>query len=207
MNKCFIVTLVLTLALPGLAFSNQTTSMDQAQSPGGFRENPWGTLKEQIQKAEQGKLVKSEKVSTGLDALVYEENAGGMDCAIGYFFAENKLVQGRYVFLQEHSNRTLFIDDYNKVKNSLIEKYGKPGTDNIIWRNNLYKDDPGEWGMAIAVGHLIYASKWKTADMEINLQLFGDNHKITFILDYQSMLPEHVELRKQAQEKATKGIW
>jgi len=176
-----------------------------AQS-GNFRAYAWGAAKEDIVKAE-GSSSTPGKTPAGLETLAFKGEAGGMECIIGYFFAEGILVQGRYIFTGEHSNRTLYIDDYNKVKASLIEKYGKPKSDDIIWRDNLYKDEPSEWGMAIAVGHLAYGAKWVLSDTEINLQLFGDNHSVTFLLDYQSKLPEHLDLRKKVEAKAKQGIW
>jgi hypothetical protein len=130
-----------------------------------------------------------------------------MPCLISYYFAENQLVAGRYIFLSEHSNKNLYINDYDDIKESLIKKYGQPNVDRPVWNNDLYKNDPSEWGMAISVGHLSYTAGWQLANTQIILHLGGDNYDITLGLDYHSTLKSHEDLRTKAKEKAESGIW
>jgi hypothetical protein len=187
--------------------SGQASAADPKKTvSGGFRESKWGAKQEEVKKAEKAEFFNKTKTNSGLDAAVYKGTASGMNCYIGYYFAENVLVEGRYIFYAEHSNKSLFIDDFDKVKNFLIEKYGKPDIDNIDWKNNLFKDDPAEWGLAISMGHLVYFASWELSDALIRLLLSGDNYDITFALDYLSSSAAHEELRNKAEEKAKKGI-
>lgn len=173
-----------------------------------FREATWGMSQEQIKKIETNDFIKKDRGKTsGLDILGYKGQAGGLDCLIAYYFTENQLVEGRYVFIEKHTNRNLYIMDFKNIKESLIEKYGKPSTDKVIWRDDLYKDDFSDWGMAVSVGHLVFEAIWKLPETKINLQLKGDNYKITYFLDYASEMPKYKELIKKAIEKAKKGIW
>lgn len=174
----------------------------------GFRQTTWGMNQAQIKQQEKSELIKKDvSQSTGLDIVSYKGKAGNFDCLIAYYFAGDKLVEGRYIFLNKHVNKNLFIDDYKEIKSSLIEKYKNPSGDNVIWKSDLYKNDPSDWGMAIGAGHLAYETTWQLQDTLIRLQLYGDNFDISLVLGYQSTLPAHVDAIKKAQEKAKKAIW
>lgn len=125
-----------------------------------------------------------------------------------YYFADNKLVRGAYIFRNEHINNNQYIDDFETVKKSLTEKYGKPQKDEQVWSGgDLFKNDPSVWGTAVAVGNLQYGAVWTLNDTQIALWLSGDNLKIQHVLGYKSTKPEHLELMKKAQDKAKSGIW
>ena len=174
---------------------------------GGFREAKWGVSKEQVRITEKTKFLKADKSNDGLDYLAYRTTQGGIEILLSYYFAESKLVAGRYIFLAEHTNKNLFIDDFYRIKSSISQKYGEPGMDVSNWKNDLYKDDPSEWGMAVSVGHLSYQAVWRLLDTEIILELSGDNFDIDLDVDYASTLPAHEKLRETAKEKAQSGIW
>lgn len=179
-----------------------------AISKSGFRETSWGMSQEQVKKIEKSEFMKKEhSKSSGLDIFIYKEKAGDLDCILGYYFAENQLVEGRYVFTEKHFNKNLFIHDFKKVKEQLIEKYGIPKEDNTIWRNDLYKDDPSDWGTAVSIGHLAFETTWKLPETKITLQCYGDNFEVEHRLSYISENNKHKELVKKAKEKAKKGIW
>jgi len=174
----------------------------------GFRQTLWGMSKEQVRKAESSKFIKEDKLSgamKGLDVLIYQDNIAGLDCAIVYYFAENRLTRARYLFTEEHSNNNLYISDFKMVKSQLSQKYGQPYRDDIIWSNDLYKDDPSEYGTAIAVGHLQYVVEWDSPEIYIQLLLKGDNFKINHWAEYTGKAFRKFE--KKVIEKAQKIIW
>lgn len=173
-----------------------------------FRETTWGMNKEQVKKAESSKFFKEDKGTgavKGLDLLFYQDNITGLDCFIIYFFAENKLVIARYFIKEDHSNRNFYISDFKDIKNQLIQKYGKPKKDDITWLNDLYKDDPSHYGMAISIGHLRYSTEWDLPLTEIQLMLSGDNYKISLWVDY--IGKAFKDLVRETIEKAKKSIW
>ncbi len=109
-----------------------------------------------------------------------------MNAVFDYDFADGKLFGGGYVFIEEHTNKNDYISDYNNVKEILTREYGSPTIDSTEWRNDLYKNDPQYWGLAISKGHLIYLNTWETQTTEIVLILGGDNFKIKFVAGYTS---------------------
>lgn len=173
-----------------------------------FRNSSWGMSQEQVKKIEKNEFYqKLKNPATGLEQLIYKGPVGGLECLIAYYFAENQLVQGRYVFMEGHSNRNLYIDDFTEIKSSLKEKYGNPTEDDVVWRNDLYKDDFSDWGLAISIGHAVFEATWALPETEILLQCKGDNYDITHILNYRSEIEKHKELIKKAEKKAKKVIW
>lgn len=178
-----------------------------AISKSGFRETSWGMSQEQVKKIEKSEFMKKKhSKSSGLDILIYNGKVGDLDCIYAYYFAENQLVEGRYVFTEKHANNILFIDDFRKVKESLTEKYGKPTKDEVIWKNDLFKSDHSHWGAALGIGHVFFQVAWNTSETLLLLQLSGDNYKVDHKLSYGSRIKEHKELVKKAKEKAGKGI-
>ncbi len=152
-----------------------------------FRNNEWGASLNEVIRSE-GK----EPVDKNEELLVYKDELNNLDCGIIYNFINNELYSGSYIFINKHSNKTLYISDYKELKSLLIKKYGIPIDDKIIWRDDLYKDDPSSWGMAISIGHLSYGSRWKIDNTEINISLTGDNYKIHIGIIY---------INEQASEK------
>jgi len=172
-----------------------------------FREVSWGMTKAQVKAIEKGRSRGEQRSDDGLNFLAYEGKAGGLDCLVGYYFAENQLIQGSYIFIEKHANRTMFIDDFRTTKKALTQKYGKPMEDKTYWQDDLYKDDASDWGMAVAVGHLQFETIWDTPQTEIRLRLTGDNYKMKHLIAYNSKSRKHQDLKKEAKEKAKKGIW
>jgi len=173
-----------------------------------FRGTKWGMSSEQVKSLEKAKLVKSDHINNlGLDVLIYSDSVGGLDCGIIYYFAENKLVEGRYIFMSEHSNKNLYIQDFKDINEAIKGKYGKPKEDKKTWLDSLYEDDLENWGLAVSIGHLIFQTKWSFQDSEILHILKGDNFKITHMVAYLSTKKEYQELREKAEEKAKSKIW
>ena len=144
-----------------------------------FRQTRWGMTLNEVMKSETIKLQYQTEKQLG-----YFTELANRQCALMYFFNEDKLYMASYMFLQQHVNKNDYIDDYNTIKDLLMLKYGKPIGDGIEWKNNLYRDSKEEWGFAISIGHLIYYSIWENEKTKIMLGLTGDNFKITMALSY-----------------------
>lgn len=146
-----------------------------------FRKTKWGMSKSQVKASEKAKFLDQSN-----DAIMYNSKLARMNVIIMYSFISNKLHSGIYVFKERHTNKNDYINDFNKIKKLLIQKYGRPIEDAKIWRNNLYKNSIQYHGMAVSMGHLVYRVQWKTAATEITHGLAGDNFKINHILQYGS---------------------
>ncbi|MEZ5107270.1 MAG: hypothetical protein R2757_22385 [Draconibacterium sp.] len=55
-----------------------------------------------------------------------------MEMMIGYLFANDKLTTGKYLVIEDHSNKNDYINESNKLKDLLNEKYGLPKKDENI---------------------------------------------------------------------------
>jgi hypothetical protein len=109
-------------------------------------------------------------------ALLYNGVVAGLSCTILYAFVSDQLVSGTYHFTVSHADDSAFIEDFKMLKDGLIEKYGRPPVDESYWTNNLYRDDPARWGMAVGAGHLVLHAEWKPQATTVSLALTGDNY-------------------------------
>lgn len=170
-----------------------------------FRGINWGTSKAEVKRKETSEFMQEIEADNGLTVYVYSGKAGSLNCLIGYYFAKDQLVEGRYAFNETHTNNNLFISDFHEVDSSLKEKYGDPTDDTFHWKNDLYKDDREEYGLAISMGHLIIGSRWNFSSTKILHQLTGDNFEIKHSLAYKSK--NHDELIEQVKKEKEKIIW
>lgn len=161
-----------------------------------FRKTNWGMSKSQVKTTEDGKILRNDHL------LAYEGDVAGLDTLIVYIFIDNKLVRAKYIFIEKHSNRTDYISDYSSIKKILNKKYGEPVDDKTYWKNDLYKNDYQDWGMALAVGHLSKYSNWKFSDTEVWLSITGDNYEISHSAEYSSVKLAGLESEKSEEKIA-----
>jgi len=159
-----------------------------------FRKTTWGMNREQVKKTEIKEVAYEDEKILGYEGKIVE-----LDCNIVYIFAGGKLVRTKYVITEKHSNKNEHITDYGILKAALIKKYGKPLEFEEVWKNDLYKDYPQDWGTAISIGHLIYMTEWETLQTSIILSLDGDNHEIMLAIQYRSK--ELGELEEKEKER------
>lgn len=158
---------------------------------GGFRGVPWQSSREAVIEIEGS----ATPTHTDDKFIVYDTKLLGLDFFAVYYFSDDKLVRGRYVLTEEHSNRNDFIQDFLKIKAALESKYGGPEADNTYWRNDLYQDDTSEYGFAVSLGHLTYEADWTGAETDIALQLSGENYDISLLIEYTANSLRYLEER------------
>ena len=164
-----------------------------------FRKIKWGMSKEEIKKSESIPI-KVDASDQTPSFLVYSTTISSLDTDLVYYFTENKCFAAVYVITEKHTNENDYIEDFRNLKKSLIEKYGEPETDKIIWKDDLFKDDYSDYGLAISIGDLYYKAIWKTKPHEIILSLDGDNYDISLNLFYVN-LPLFEKQNEQEQTK------
>jgi hypothetical protein len=180
-----------------LVFLVQAPVAAQTEKPADFRRTSWGMTREQVKAVESSKLIKEDE-----HGLFYSSELSGFgEVLIGYIFAEGKLVRTSYISQVRHTNSNAFIEDFTKIKSILTEKYGRPESDDVVWLDNLYKDDPDNWGMAVSAGHLVYDTVWKTKTTKILEKLKGDNFDVTLIVKYTSLELAGLEEAKDKEKK------
>jgi hypothetical protein len=97
-----------------------------------------------------------------------------------------------YALAEEHTNLNNYVEDFNDVFDSLKKKYGEPDKVLDDWKDDLYKDDPSEYGMAVGAGHVNFIREWGENDTHIVLACLGDNFKIEndIMYEYTPLKPE-----------------
>lgn len=165
--------------------------------PRKFDEMQWGSSKKQILELE-GKPANQEKIK-GLDIMEYQQKVINLDCSIEYIFAANKLSKTKFSFRNNYLDKNAYLEDYQKIKEALIQKFGKPLEENMNWQDSTYKDDFATWGEAIRLGHLELSSRWQTPQTEILASLTGNNDEIALIVEYTGL--QLKELAKRSQEE------
>lgn len=167
----------------------------QVDSDNDFRVAKWGESRESIMKKER----ETNLLPDSPDVYLFKSTIAGMQCVVGYFFTNDQFTMAKYIFEEEHSNSNLFIDDYTRLVRLMSQKYGKPqegGENNMIWFNDLWRDNYEDWGLAISAGHLAYDASWETEKTEILVQLSGENYQIHLVVQYLSR-----ELKGKRHEK------
>ncbi len=167
-----------------------------------FRGNYWGTTKEQV-----GLRTGRSFSSSGLGVFLGDERCRvvGLKCSVSFYFLGAELVRGLTSIREEHSNKNDFILDYERLKAGLNRKYGAPTRTDVRWRNDLFRENPDAFGMAVGLGHLIFESTWETATTTIDLVLSGDNSEVLLAVMYTSR--KHSEaIRHAADQVDVEGL-
>lgn len=163
-----------------------------------FRQSKWGDSLAQVKAVE-----KQEDLYPTVDKLyAFYTKVAGKDCTVAFIFSEDKLVMAKYVFQEEHTNKNDYIDDYKDIVSLLSTKYGTPSYDSKTWKNDLYKDDLDQYGMAVCVGHLTYSAGWDNTSTDLIAALHGDNYKIELLVQYSSKKFQEMMSQNRQKERA-----
>jgi hypothetical protein len=156
-----------------------STFTAQSLSAADFRTHDWGATLDAVKAAE------GNPVQESADRLVYEAEITSLSAYLSFEFVNGMLSSAMYVFTEEHSNNNLFLNDFNAIEALLEQRYGKAANPQTIWLNDLYRDDPDDYGMAIAAGHMAKQTKWETERTSVRHTLRGDNFDITHGIVYE----------------------
>ncbi len=147
-----------------------------------FREIKWGMTRDELLEIEGEPDGENESI-----IAYYDMEAAGLSAALCYNLNDDGLIYGSMYSIDEtHTNMTDYVDDYYTILAALIKKYGEPLEDEIIWKDDLYRDDPLDWGMAVCVGHMSMFASWETETTKIYVVISGDNYDITTTIMYLS---------------------
>jgi hypothetical protein len=160
-----------------------------------FRKSRWGMTVAEVKSSEKGNILHEKP-----DLVIYAGTVDKYNCHIGYIFAAGKLVRAKYIFTDEHINKNNFLDDFDSVKTILTGKYGAPKSDDTFWSDDLYKDDPDNWGMAVSAGHMTKFTKYETDSTAIILALTGENFEVSFGIEYSSKVLRSLEEEKDKKK-------
>lgn len=158
----------------------------------GFRGVRWGSSADAIRSTESLPFNREELSGKHRKFLGYEGQLAGMSVEVGYGLYDNVLVDGIYMIKERHINPNDYIADFERLKTLLTNKYGNPTLAKMTWKNELLKDQPGLYGIAVGSGHLIFGALWQTPESQIFLVLQGDNFQPELTLLYSSLDYAHL---------------
>jgi hypothetical protein len=148
--------------------------------PRNFDEMSWGITKKQVVESE-GKPTWQTKARGG-DVLLYAQKVINYDCDVEYCFAANRLQQTKFNFTGESRDQDACLDDYRKVKDALIRKFGKPLEESMDWRDSSLREDFASWATAVGLGQLELSSRWVTPKTEITARLAGGDGETSLVV-------------------------
>jgi hypothetical protein len=175
----------LTFVLSGLVFAQD------------FREVNWGATMAEVRASEAFDLLVE-----GKNYLMFTGAINGYKVAARYgFLPDDRLYSAGYIFLEEYTNRNTYIEAYEEVSTTLERIYGTPKLSDTYWSDDLYQDDPQDYGMAVAVGHVVYDAGWETETTLIRHTLRGNNYEIDHIVAYGSIELADISQEQEQQEE------
>lgn len=166
-----------------------------------IRKANWYMTTEQVKLSETFKWEES-TIDSNTKYLVATTDFLGDEALLVYYFNLDRLFEVRYVITEKHTNKTDYWSDYKKYVSALKGKYGQTLMNydgSPIWKDDLYEDDPSEWGMAIAVGDMAALASWETDTTSISALIQGDNYDITTIISFSSKDFVKIEAEKTQQ--------
>ena len=142
---------------------------------GIFRGQSFGTTKATVKSLETVPLFDDQN-----NVLQYNTTVAGVDSSVMYSFnSSNQLYQCGAVVSSNYYDDNLYIDDYYDYLEALTEKYGEPKTNEILWKDDLFKGDPNDYGLAVSIGDLAYYAQWDFDDFDIMVLCSGKEYNVT----------------------------
>lgn len=157
---CFMLVLLMLVFLAGCG--GETVDPD-------FRNSNWGMTMDEVKKCESEDLAM--EIDRGL--LYYTEIAGLEGALLYYFDFDEKLYKAQYLLGGEHTSENSYLSAYESLVSALKEKYGDPTEEKTIWEDDLYKDNPNDWEIAISLGDMRMYTKWDTSTTNIRIEIRG----------------------------------
>ena len=172
-----------------------------------FRNTQWGMSIPQVKTNETAKFsweLQAPILTAGDSRLGYRANVEGLEAFLSYSFTNDRLMTAKYLFDSNHEDELLYLEDYQIVKNWIVQTYGPPQSEEQLWLDDLYHYSEELWGRAVVRGHLTMVAEWDVNGTSIILLLNGGDDSVGLMADFTSkdapsptqmvVLPsEHVE--------------
>lgn len=168
-------------AVPEVSEPEETVEIAAAGYGSDFRSTSWGMTQAQVKAAEG-----EEPGGKAPGVLTYDTYFKGESVKVRYKFSEGRLKSGGVIFLNEHPEEIFYVQDFERRRGELTQKYGEPVINEEIWYNRLYEGMPEKMGFAVAIGHLKLRTKWRTGRSDILLELKSEDYDMTLVLSYHS---------------------
>jgi len=162
-----------------------------------FRFTRWGMNQEEVIASEE----KMDPVEKNEDLIRYKTRILRKNVELHYLFSEDRLVGAIYKLDDNYLNSEHFIQTYIEFKEALMKKYGQPSSDTTNWLNDTYKNERKKWGLALSLGHVEYASLWKTQNTAIECSLGEVNYYVLCLVEYWNTEYSHLSKKIKLGDK------
>jgi hypothetical protein len=163
-----------------------------------FRFTRWGMTQEEVLASEE----KMDPVEKTENMIKYKTQILGKNFELQYLFVEDKLIGSVYKLDDNFITSENFVGTYNELKEALTKKYGQPSRDSTNWLNDTYRDVRKKWGLALSLGHVEYASLWKTLNTTIKCSLSEVNYYVLCLVEYLSSEYSHLTGAIKKEDKS-----
>ena len=166
-----------------------------------FRGFTWGNSISSVEAGEKSKFIA--KVNN--DELTYKDLLGGSECDVIYIFNDNdKLASGLYVFTKKYSNPQLYVQDYNKFKKLLTEKYGKPVAEKEKWNTDNTSLNQNSNEKSEAENNYSQSTIWNTDRSVIKIMLVTIDKNPNLQIHYTTRSLNELENKEELKEALEK---
>ncbi|MFY1829142.1 hypothetical protein ACN47A_24700 [Myxococcus fulvus] len=119
--------------------------------------------------------------------LVLEGKTAGVSTTTYFMFVDDRLA-GVSVQSQElRMSAIQYMDDYERFRRALTQKYGAPTSDGPVWRDETFKDMPDGLSTALTLGHAHLKTAWSTSESIVSLAAEGEKLRISVVVSYASV--------------------
>jgi hypothetical protein len=146
-----------------------------------FRRTNWGMTKDEVKKAEP----KGPKHETE-DSLIFDGSYRDMITYITYQFKDGKLYRAGVLYPEKLASDSLYLENYENIKQDAIKAYGKPALDEETLLNPGAVIEPDKKGEAVCRGDLALGAQWNVPGSMVVLMFRGEGEKCLVSLIYMS---------------------
>jgi len=177
----FLCMAVLSLAL---LFGCESTPKEPV-----FRNVYWGMTEDEVKESETVPLLFEDLITTDTkskaNTLQYSDTVFDTYCTFRYYInREGELDNIKIDFTQPREDNNDYLDDYEKLKQTLISLYGKPSSDKENWYMDSKKGKEEFYGQAVENGELSLSCTWRLDEMRIKISLSGHDQQISLRGDF-----------------------
>ena len=171
-NKRLLLVSILILSFCSVSYALKVEN--------SFRNITWGMSKEEVLEVESG--MKFENKELGEKKLIRSETRiADLKCFLIYTFVEDKLVFAAYVFDEIYQDKSYYQDDFDTLKELLVQKYGELESEDLVDKDAFY------FMVTPDTENYMHCITWKTNDTEIALFLDKSGSEIDVFITYNSI--------------------
>jgi hypothetical protein len=145
----------------------------------------WGASRETIIKRE-GKPLSTESAG-GLEVLRYKREIMNKTWQVEYILGAEGLLSTRYRLLENYTDKSRYIEDYEKLRAYLTEKVGRPRSDRVVNNDPAYNNGYNNVGDSLSKGLVAYSSEWVFSDKSVRLKLEGAGNRVALAAEVQDV--------------------